>query len=61
MRSKTWLARQRALPAAGGLVKWLITATLDGLFGLVVGILTMPVVGNVLAPLIDFVLRRETT
>ncbi|MGD9830588.1 MAG: DUF808 domain-containing protein [Hyphomicrobiaceae bacterium] len=54
-------ATARALPAAGGLVKWLITATLDGLFGLVVGILTMPVVGNVLAPLIDFVLRRETT
>src|SRR5690606_8379864 len=54
-------ATARALPAAGGVVKWLITATLDGLFGLVVGILTMPVVGNVLAPLIDFVLRRETT
>jgi predicted DNA repair protein MutK len=39
------------LPALGGVVSWLVTATLSGVLGLVVGALAIPVAGYVLAPL----------
>jgi len=37
---------------AQGFVKWVVTAALDGVFGLIVGLLTIPVVTKVLAPLV---------
>ncbi|MET7246806.1 DUF808 domain-containing protein [Methylobacterium sp. EM32] len=38
------------LPAAGGLVEWLVTATASGLVGLAVGGLLIPITGFVLVP-----------
>lgn len=43
-------AAGHAVPAAGGFVAWVVTAALSGLFGLVVGLLLIPVTGYVLAP-----------
>jgi predicted DNA repair protein MutK len=39
-----------AVPAAGPVVAWLVTAAGSGLFGLLIGLLLIPVVGSVLAP-----------
>src|SRR5262249_45384934 len=44
-------ATARALPSAGGLVKWIVTAFLSGIAGLVVGTVSVPVVGFAIAPL----------
>jgi predicted DNA repair protein MutK len=40
-----------AVPAAEGAVEWLVTAAGSGIFGLIFGLLMIPVVGYVLAPL----------
>ncbi|MES2914598.1 MAG: DUF808 domain-containing protein [Pseudomonadota bacterium] len=39
------------LPAAQGFVKWLVTATLDGIFGLILGLMLIPVATRVIGPL----------
>jgi predicted DNA repair protein MutK len=39
------------LPAAQGFVKWLVTAALDGVFGLILGLLLIPVATRVIGPL----------
>jgi hypothetical protein len=40
-----------AVPAAQGFVKWLVTAALDGVFGLILGVLLIPVATRVIGPL----------
>jgi hypothetical protein len=42
----------QALPRAADAVKWAVTAALDGIFGLVVGLLLIPVVTRAVGPLI---------
>jgi len=41
-----------AVPAAQGAVEWLVTAGLDGVFGLVLGVLLIPVATRVIGPLV---------
>ena len=41
----------QALPAAQGLVAWLVTAALDGIFGLILGLMLMPLATRVVGPL----------
>jgi uncharacterized protein len=40
-----------AVPAAQGFVKWLVTATLDGIFGLILGVILIPLATRVIGPL----------
>ncbi|MDX5351516.1 MAG: DUF808 domain-containing protein [Paracoccaceae bacterium] len=40
-----------AVPAAQGFVGWLVTATLDGVFGLILGVLLIPVATRIIGPL----------
>ena len=42
-----------AVPAAQGFVKWAVQAFLDGIFGLVLGLLLVPVGTKVIGPLIE--------
>ena len=42
-----------ASPVAPGFVEWLVTATLDGIIGLLLGLLLIPVVGKLLMPIIE--------
>jgi predicted DNA repair protein MutK len=44
------LAAAQALPQAGGLVEWIVTAAGSGLVGLLVGAAAIPLVGWGLAP-----------
>lgn len=44
-----WAAHQ--LPAIGGFAGWAMTAFIDGIFGLIFGLLMIPVAGYVVAPL----------
>ena len=39
-----------AVPAAAGAVAWVVTAGLDGVFGLALGLLLIPVATKVIAP-----------
>lgn len=41
------------LGEGGGFVQWLVTAFLDGVFGLALGLLLIPIVSNVLMPLVS--------
>jgi predicted DNA repair protein MutK len=41
----------QALPVAQGFVEWLVTATLDGIFGLILGVVLIPLATQVVAPL----------
>ncbi len=41
----------QAVPAAQGFVEWLVTASLDGVFGLILGLMLIPVATRVIAPL----------
>ncbi len=41
----------QAIPVAQGFVEWLVTATLDGVFGLILGVILIPVATRVIAPL----------
>lgn len=43
-------AAAHALPAAAGLVTWAVTAALDGVFGLALGLLLIPVATKLIAP-----------
>jgi uncharacterized protein len=40
-----------AVPVAKGFVEWLVTAALDGVFGLVLGVMLIPVATRVIGPL----------
>ncbi|MBN8632429.1 MAG: DUF808 domain-containing protein [Rhodobacterales bacterium] len=40
-----------AVPVAQGFVQWLVTATLDGIFGLILGVILIPVATRVIGPL----------
>jgi uncharacterized protein len=40
-----------AAPAAQGFVAWLVTAALDGVFGLILGLALIPVATRVIGPL----------
>lgn len=44
-------AAAHAVPAAQGFVEWLVTAALDGVFGLVLGVILIPVATRVIGPL----------
>jgi hypothetical protein len=41
-----------AVPVARGFVEWLVTAGLDGVFGLILGVLLIPVAARVIGPLL---------
>jgi predicted DNA repair protein MutK len=51
-------AAGHALPQVAGFAKWAAKATLDGIFGLAVGLVIIPLVTNVLAPLAAAVTRK---
>ena len=42
-----------AVPQLAGTVRWLVTAALDGVFGLMLGLLLIPVATRVIGPLIE--------
>ncbi|WP_149586671.1 DUF808 domain-containing protein [Tabrizicola flagellatus] len=44
-------AAAHAVPAAQGFVQWVVTAALDGVFGLVLGVILIPVATRVIGPL----------
>ncbi|MCF8486719.1 MAG: DUF808 domain-containing protein [Rhodobacteraceae bacterium] len=46
-----------ALPQAAGFVTWLVTAAIDGLFGLALGLLVIPVATRIIGPLFDLLKR----
>lgn len=50
-------AAAQALPAAGGAAAWAVTAFLDGIIGLAVGLVLLPIANRVISPLIE-TLRR---
>ena len=41
-----------AIPAAQGFVTWVVTATLDGIFGVILGVALIPVATRVIGPLV---------
>ncbi len=45
-------AASLAVPDAAGAVKWTVTAALDGVFGLLLGFILIPVVTRVIAPML---------
>ncbi len=44
-------AAAHAVPVAQGFVEWAVTATLDGIFGLILGLILIPVATRVIGPL----------
>lgn len=54
-------AAAHAVPAAQGVVAWVTTATLDGVFGLVLGVLLIPVATRVVGPLWAAVFGRKAS
>ena len=50
-------AAAHALPAVQGAVAWLVTAALDGVFGLILGLALIPVATQVIGPLLALVRR----
>ncbi len=48
-----------AVPAAAGLVEWLVSAALSGVFGVLVGALVIPLVQYVLAPAVKAVRGKD--
>ncbi|MBN2906182.1 MAG: DUF808 domain-containing protein [Rhodobacteraceae bacterium] len=52
------LAAGHAVPQMADSVEWLVTAVIDGLIGLALGLLLMPVVGHVLVPLVGLFARK---
>jgi len=51
----------RALPQVGPPLEWLVKATLDGLFGLFLGLALIPVVNAVIVPLWERLFGGDTT
>ena len=54
-----WAAH--AIPAAAGFVGWLVTATLDGIFGLALGMLLIPVATKVIGPVVTRITGKAAT
>lgn len=52
-------AAAHALPSAEAVVKWATTAALDGVFGLALGLLLIPVVVKIISPLIGAVTGKS--
>ena len=50
-----------ALPAAQGLVQWLVTAALDGVFGLILGVILIPIATRVVGPAIAAIWPGKST
>ncbi|WP_182422058.1 DUF808 domain-containing protein [Aureimonas sp. ME7] len=50
-----------AAPAVAGAVEWIVTAVGSGLLGLVVGFALIPIVGNVVVPLMSTFKRSRST
>ncbi len=50
-------AAAQMLPAASGAVAWIVTAALDGLFGVCAGLVLIPLVNRVLQPLLAMLMR----
>lgn len=50
-----------ALPAAQGLVQWLVTAALDGVFGLILGVILIPFATRVVGPAIAAIWPGKST
>lgn len=48
-------AAGRAVPQAAGLVTWAVTAFFDGIFGLILGLILIPIATKVISPLIGAV------
>ena len=46
---------------AAGMVEWAVTAFLDGIFGVVLGMVLIPIVTRVLSPLAAMVMRKKKT
>lgn len=46
-------AAAHAVPQAAGLVQWAVTAFFDGIFGLILGLLLIPVVQKIINPLLS--------
>ncbi len=47
-------------PSLAGIVAWSVTAFVDGVFGLILGLLLIPVATRVIGPLISAVSRKDT-
>jgi len=54
-------AAAQAVPAMAGAVAWAVTAALDGVFGLAVGLLLIPPVTRVVGPLIAAATGKKST
>ena len=52
------LAAAAALPQSAGAVEWAVTAFFDGIFGLGVGLVLIPIVAKVIDPALHAVLRK---
>ena len=48
-----------ALPAMEGFVAWFVSATCAGIFGLIVGMILIPIVGKGIAPVVQWVRRKR--
>lgn len=48
-----------ATPVAQGFIGWLVTATLDGVFGLILGLILIPVVTRIITPLWSAITGRK--
>lgn len=48
-----------AIPVAKGFVSWLVTATLDGIFGLILGVALIPVATRIIGPVIAAITGKK--
>jgi uncharacterized protein len=51
----------QAVPVAKGFVEWLVTAALDGVFGLILGLILIPVATRVIGPIWSAVFGKKAT
>lgn len=54
-------AAAAAVPQVGGLVSWVVTAFFDGIIGLILGFLVIPVAQYVIGPLIGMFSKEQST
>ena len=52
-------AAAHAVPVAQGLVAWAVTATLDGIFGVALGLILIPVATRIIGPAIAAVTGKK--
>ncbi|WP_309668153.1 DUF808 domain-containing protein [Tabrizicola sp.] len=53
------LAAAHALPQAAGFVEWAVTAAIDGVFGLILGVILIPVATRVIGPVVAALSPRK--